>query len=143
MSRSPSPPLAYAGPGFGSAGGPPHLWRDGPGGHIERLAEELELTADQKSQLAGWREQNREKTAARRQATRELHRQMHELITAETVDEQAIRAKAHELGEARADRAVERAYFMQQVRSILTPDQFEKLQALKAERRPMRKFHRR
>lgn len=111
-----------------------HSERHNPGAHFARLAEKLDLTDEQKAQLKSWREEKQAPRGERRDALREAHREMQALMSAETIDEAAIHAKARELADAHADSAIEHARFMQRFRAILTPEQLEKLEALKAER---------
>lgn len=126
---------AYAVPGdCGHGHGSKHMQRHGPGAHFNRLADELELTDEQKAQLKGWHEEKQAQRGDYRDTRRNAHREMRELMNAETIDEAAIRAKALELAEVHADHAVEHARFMQRFRAILTLEQLEKLEALKAER---------
>lgn len=111
-----------------------HSERQDPGAHFDRLADKLDLTDEQKAQLKSWHEEKQSQRDERRDALRDAHREMQALMSADTVDEAAIRAKARELADAHADRAIEHARFMQRFRAILTPEQLEKLEALKAER---------
>lgn len=90
---------------------------------------ELALTDEQKAQLKSWLEEQGDQNQERMDAIRKIHREMHELITADTIDEAAIRAKAGELAKAQADQAIEHARFMQRVRTILTPEQLDRLKA--------------
>ena len=110
------------------------------GFHIQRLPHEppfheLKLTDEQQSQLEIWRQEKMEKNDIRMEAIREISREMYELMTAEAIDEVAVRTKATELANAHADAAIEQAYFMQRARSILTPEQLEELEALKEQHR--------
>ncbi|MBN1379779.1 MAG: Spy/CpxP family protein refolding chaperone [Gammaproteobacteria bacterium] len=95
----------------------------------------LDLTDDQKAQLKSWHEEQAQQNHDRIDAQRKAQREMHELITEDTIDEASIRAIAVELADAQAESAIAHAHFMQQVRSMLTSEQFEKLQEIEKERR--------
>ncbi|HEX5055188.1 MAG TPA: Spy/CpxP family protein refolding chaperone [Gammaproteobacteria bacterium] len=117
--------------------GPPsgmmHMGVPGPGMHMKWMTDELGLTDEQKSKLEAWHKERKERKDGHRDATRKMHKEMRELMNADTVDEAAIRAKVREFTDAHADMAVEHAYFMQYFRSILTPEQLEKFKAMQAE----------
>lgn len=108
--------------------------RHDPGAHFDRLADKLELTDEQKAQIKSWREEKQAQRGERRDDLRKIHREMRALMNADTLDEAAIRAKARELADIHADQAIEHARFMQHLRTILTPEQLKKLEALKAKR---------
>lgn len=115
--------------------------RHDPGAHFDRLADKLGLTDEQKAQIKSWHEEKQAQRGEHGDAMRKAHREMWALMNADTVDEAAIRAKARELADMHADQAIEHAHFMQQLRTILTPEQLKKLEALKAEHHGFDKKH--
>lgn len=101
----------------GGPGGP-----GGPGGLMLPLGR-LELSDPQREQVRGVMEQNREAARAAGARVREVRSALQDAITAEVVNEGAIRAVAAELANAEGDAAVQRAFVRSQVWQLLTPDQ--------------------
>jgi Spy/CpxP family protein refolding chaperone len=58
-----------------------------------------------------------------------IRRELDELTRAETIDEQALRAKAMEMGRIEGELAVLRAKHQKELRSILPKEHFERLQS--------------
>ena len=107
------------GPGAGRMGrrqGPP------PGGSLMHLGR-LDLSDGQREQIRSIREQNREAAQAAEERVRVARQALQAAVTAEAVNEGAIRAVATELGSAEGDAAVQRAYLHAQVWQVLTADQ--------------------
>lgn len=110
---------------------------DGPppaGRHFRKITKELGLTADQKTQVQDiFRKRHEEarpiheKLAVERKAEQAL-------IQADTLDEAAIRAQAAKVAALHADMAVHRAQVSQDLRKVLTPEQFTKFKARQEQR---------
>jgi len=98
--------------------------RPGPpsGGSIMRLGQ-LDLSEVQREQIGSIREGNREAAEAASGLVRVAREALQAAVTADVVNEGAIRTVAAELGAAEGDAAVLRAYVHAQVWQVLTPDQ--------------------
>ena len=117
----------YAGPEF-EPGPPPHFIHP-----FHKPFHALNLTEEQKANLNSMREGLDEQIRDHMEKAHKIHMEMQKLMVADVIDEAAIRAKAVELANAQADSAIARAYFMQQLRSILTPEQLGKLKEIESE----------
>ena len=126
--------LAFAGPGEGKRG------RHGKGMHgeagIARMAEELNLTDEQKAQLQEQRKNFRESNQARFETHRDTMRQYSEAKKAgDTARAEALKATLEvQKGELQQLRQAQHEAML----SILTPEQRTKLEAMKAERQNRR-----
>ncbi len=83
----------------------------------------LGLTDAQQEQVRVVMEQNRDASRAADARVREVRQALQDAVTADAVNEGAIRAVATELGLAEGDAAVQRAYVHAQVWQLLTPEQ--------------------
>ena len=105
-----------------------------PGGHDGRMHgrifAQLDLTEDQRTQIHQLMDEHRAAVEPLRQQAREGHQQVAQLVHAKAIDEAAIRTAVIDSAQADADMAVERARLVQQIRSILTPEQREKADEL-------------
>jgi protein CpxP len=120
-------PFGPCGPGPGD--GPQHF-----GKGFKRMGKELGLSADQQAQVKEIFNKRHEeikptldKLAAERKAEQAL-------IQADIFDEAAIRAQAAKIAPLHADMAVHRAQVSQDLRKVLTPEQFAKFKALQEKR---------
>jgi Spy/CpxP family protein refolding chaperone len=95
-----------------------------------RLARTLELSADQKSQIKSILRTHATEIEAQMTAGAAARHALHDAITAQPMDEAAIRACAAEVGAAQANGAVLFAKIRAEVLPILTADQKQKLQSL-------------
>ncbi|MDE0828599.1 MAG: periplasmic heavy metal sensor [Vicinamibacterales bacterium] len=102
---------------MGRRGGP-----GGPGGLMLPLGR-LDLTDTQREQVRNVMEQNREASRAAGARLREVRAALQDAVTAEVVNDGAIRAVAAELANAEGDAAVQRAFVRSQVWQLLTSDQ--------------------
>jgi len=102
---------------MGRRGGP-----GGPGGLMLPLGR-LDLTDAQHEQVRNVMEQNREASRAAGARLREVRAALQGAVTAEVVNDGAIRTVAAELANAEGDVAVQRAFVRSQVWQLLTPDQ--------------------
>ena len=83
----------------------------------------LDLTDTQHEQVRSVMEQNREASRAAGARLREVRAALQDAVTAEVVNDGAIRAVAAELANAEGDAAVQRAFVRSQVWQLLTTDQ--------------------
>ncbi len=96
--------------------------RMGRGGGVMHLRA-LDLSAAQQEQVRSIHEQSGEATRAADEQVRVARQALQDAVTADVVNESAIRAVANELGIAEGDAAVLRAYLHAQVWQLLTPEQ--------------------
>ena len=109
------PPGGRAGR-MGRRGGP------SPGRPLMHLRA-LDLSEAQQEQIRSIHEQRGEATQAVNERVRVARQALQDAVTAEVVNEGAIRAVANELGMAEGDAAVQQAYLYAQVWQMLTPEQ--------------------
>jgi periplasmic protein CpxP/Spy len=102
----------------------------GPGGG--RMFAALDLTEGQKAQIAILREQAREETAAMHEQMRELTRTWWEMRRTGDPKAEEVRAEVRNL---REEIWLRHAGTRAEIESILTPEQREKLEQMRAERR--------
>lgn len=124
------------GGGFGrrGPGGPGGF---GPGGLVAGLRG-LDLSEAQREQVKGIMESHKAEFEAQAQKLGPAHAALRDVITAETLDETAIRQRASELAAVEAEGAVLQARVHSQVWALLTPEQQQKardVKALQAQRR--------
>lgn len=105
----------------------------GPGGIVPALRA-LDLTEAQREQVKGVMDTHKADFDAQFQKLGPARKALQDTITAETLDETAIRQRAAELAAVEADGAVLRAKVHAQVWALLTPEQQQKARALKAQR---------
>lgn len=108
------------------------------GEHFRKMAKELGLTEQQKSQAKalheGMRAQNRELFATLRAEQRELRAMIH----SGSAEEAALRAQAAKVAAAEADLAVRKAQGAKQFLALLNPEQVKKFKELQAKREAKR-----
>jgi protein CpxP len=120
-------------------GGPGRGFGPGPGGPFGILGElghglrQLDLSDAQREQLRGVMESHRAEFQAFGDRMRTAHEALDMVVTAEAVDESAIRARSADLAAVQADAAVLRARVHQEIFSLLTAEQQAKAKELKAE----------
>ena len=122
-------PERRQGPGVGGPppGGPggPGMRRGGPMGLAGFRG--LDLTDEQKAQLKQITDSHAAEFRAVRDKSRAAHDGMQELVTAETIDESAIRAKSAAIAAAEADMLILNAKIRKESMQILTAEQLAKL----------------
>ena len=111
---------------MGRSGGPPL------GGQLMHLRA-LDLSEAQQEQIRSIHEQSGEATRAVDKQVRVARQALQDAVTADVVNEAAIRVVASELGIAEGDAAVHRAYLHAQVWQMLTPEQQVAARAAEAE----------
>lgn len=126
------PPMGRMGPGgHGGRGFGP-----GPGGPFGPIAlplRQLELSDAQRDQVRAVMQSHQAAFKEIGDRTRQAREALDAAITADVVDESAIRARAAEAATVDADAAVLRARVHQEVFSLLTAEQQTKAKALQAE----------
>jgi protein CpxP len=108
---------------------PPHL-----GKHFKKISRELGLTADQKAQMQEIFKKGHQEAKPLLETLATERRAERALVQAETMDEPAIRAQAAKVAALHADMTVHRARMAQELRKVLTPEQFTRFQALQDKR---------
>lgn len=124
------------GPGMRGPGMRGPGMRGGPGGPLGILgpaARALELTDAQHEQIRGVMESHKAAFESLGPKLAEARQALHDAITADVVDEAAIRAQAAVVAAVEADEAVLRATVHAEVVKVLTAEQQEKPKTLKAE----------
>jgi len=107
----------------------------GPDGRAhDRIFAQLDLTADQKTEIHEMMGEHRSAVEPLRKQVREGHEQVAQLVHAGAIDEAAIRAAVIDAAQIDAELAVERARLVQEIRSVLTPEQREQADELMQER---------
>jgi periplasmic protein CpxP/Spy len=117
--------------GFGFGRGPGRPF--GMLGELGRGLRELELTDAQREQLRGVMQSHQAEFREIGDRLRTAREALHAAVTADAVDEPAIRARSADVAAIEADAAVLRARVHQEVFSLLTAEQQAKAKELKAE----------
>ena len=122
---------AYAqGPGPGGPRG--RMGAGGPGGDLPLRA--LNLTDAQRQQVRDVGARHRSNLQAAGQQLRQAAAAQRAAVETLPVDENAIRVATESLATAQATMAIEQAHVRSEIFSILTPEQQDKVQQLKAAR---------
>lgn len=100
----------------------PHMFR--------HLARQLDLSADQQTQIRGVLKNHADEIEAQVKAGMNARRALHQAVLAQPVDEQAIRSLAMRAGEVHGDTAVLYAKIRAEVWPILTADQQSRMAQL-------------
>lgn len=117
------PPGGRGGPGMRGPGGPMGL---GPG------FRQLDLSDDQKAQIKSIAESHRDEFRAAGEKARAAHQGMQALVEADSIDENAIRAKSAEIANAEAEVMILNAKARKEAMQVLTSEQLAKLKELQA-----------
>jgi periplasmic protein CpxP/Spy len=125
-----------AGHGKAACGEHKHRGEHGPRGHqfFKKMAKELGLSDQQKTQAKALFEQNRTKNKPLFGALMTEKHELRKLVMSGSADEAAIRAQAAKVAAVQADLSVQRAQAAKQFLALLTPDQVTKLRAIQAKR---------
>ena len=118
--------VSYAGRFFPGGAGP--MYR------MNLLFDELGVTGEQRVALKKLIKDHRNEIQPLAKGVMMKGRALRELILAETPDPAAVRQASAELGNAIADAAVQASILAQEARSILTPEQVNKLKELRQRR---------
>ena len=122
-------------PPFGRRGGPggPGGRMGGPGGAIGIPLDRLNLTDAQRDQVKSVVDSHEAELRTLGEKAMTARRALEHAVTADTIDEGAIRAKAADVASVESDMAVARARVHADVLQVLTSDQRAKLKELQAE----------
>jgi protein CpxP len=122
------------GPGFFG----PRMRGQGRGGFMHfRMARQLGLTEEQKTQLRELRKQHFDQTQVEREAHMKARKAFREAV--EKNDEALIRDAARIMADAEADLALARRGHREELLQILTPAQQQKMEELRSEMEAFRK----
>lgn len=121
------PPFIRHGPPFGRMDGP-----GGPLGSIRMMASRLGLTDAQKAQIKGLAESHRNDAKALADRAIAAREALHAAVSADTIDEAAIRQRSADLAAVQADIAVAGAHARAEVFKVLTPEQRAKAKEMQA-----------
>ena len=91
--------------------------------HLERILGTLNLTADQQTAIDKIVASHRTAGESGRDTFMAAHKALAEQIHLETFDEQAVRQAAAAVAALQADRAVDQAKALGEIRAVLTADQ--------------------
>jgi|SRR6185369_12402620 len=111
-----------------------HQHRKGHQRFFKKMAKELGLSDQQKSQAKALFASNHAQNKPLFEAVRNARHDLRGLTESGSADEAAIRAQAAKLASAEAELAVKRAQGTKEFLALLTPDQVTKLKALRAKR---------
>jgi Spy/CpxP family protein refolding chaperone len=120
--------VSYAGRPFPGGMAPGHMYR------MNMLFDELGVTDDQRLALKKLFKEHRKDIQPLAESARARGRVLRELVLAETPDPGAIRQASADLGNAIADAAVQASALAKEARSILTPQQMERFNAMRQHR---------
>lgn len=124
----------------------PRMRRMGPGGHgmgpgrgaplgeLGFMFRQLDLSEAQREQVRNVMQSNAAAFKEIGERLRTARQALDAAVTADTLDEAAIRARSAEVATVEADAAVQRAKVHQEVFSLLTAEQQAKARELKAQR---------
>jgi protein CpxP len=130
-------PFMGRGRGPGGSGGPGGPGRGGPMGMLGPLGPmimgRLNLTEAQRDQVKNVLQAHRTDLKAVGDRAFAAHQALEAAISADTVDESAIRGRSADVATVEADMAVMRAQIRAEVWQILTPDQQQQAKTLQAE----------
>jgi periplasmic protein CpxP/Spy len=126
-------------PFMGGRGGPGRGGRLSPGGAgpmgmLPFFGRQLQLTDAQRDQVRTIAQSHRDEWKALFDRVRTARQALHEAMTADSVNDAAIREKSAEVAAVEADLAVARAHGHAEVLQILTAEQKAKLKELQARR---------
>lgn len=106
-------------------GGPHGLWWNNP-----KVAAELNLSQDQKTKLGAIMQQNRINLIDLHATLEKEEATLDPLMSADTPDEAKVTGQIDKVAQARAELEKSHARMLLQMRTVLTPDQWSKLQAM-------------
>ncbi|MGD9250985.1 MAG: Spy/CpxP family protein refolding chaperone [Desulfobacterales bacterium] len=103
----------------------------------------LDLSDDQKTRIRDMLPAYRAEKGARQDALQAMRAKMRDLMEAERFDENEVRQAFREMAPLMEDMAVLRAQFMHDLKSILTPEQIDRVKEKHMNRESRRGEHRR
>jgi len=112
----------------------------GKRGHkFMRMLKQLDLSVEQKQQIKGVFEEQKDTMKESREALREARQAFAEVMRSGTASESEVRARHQAMSDLGGEVAVKRYSMQKEIRSILTETQRAELDALKAERAEKRR----
>jgi Spy/CpxP family protein refolding chaperone len=126
--------VVFSAPGFARppwGGGRDH----GPGSLLEEHADELDLDEETREAIRDVVQRSRASHEELRDELRGLHRQMKGLLSEDAPDESTVMALADRIGLLETSLHKHRLAAMLEIRSVLTPEQRERLTELREEKR--------
>lgn len=99
--------------------------------HHDEYLQELNLTPEQMEQFTKQREEKRSAMEGLRNSIREKHGELREELDRETTDSEKLAGIVSELKSLEAQRIDQKVKCIVQMKEILTPEQFQKLQSLR------------
>lgn len=102
---------------------------------LERMAERLQLSEVQLSQIRAIVDEARPGLRAYRDQLRDNRQQLRELDETDSADDNALRTLADEQGDLIADMIVARSQMQRAIRAVLTPEQQAQAEQFKTKRR--------
>lgn len=109
-------------------------WKEQRKERMEKRAEALGLTPGQREQIGAIYRENLAVTKPLMETLVAERRALRDAMTAQPVNEAAIRAQSEKVGSASSELNVQRARVMARVREVLTPEQAEKAKAMREKR---------
>ncbi len=128
--------------GAGTAIAGPHHRGMHPDGMMERLADDLELSAEQREAVRGGMEDRRERMQALHAELRANHQQLGALDPADPNYETLVNSLAQRQGELTSEMALLRSRAHAELMGVLTDEQKARLGELRAERKARREERR-
>lgn len=119
---------------------PPFAGGSGPEGRFEpllRLASRLGLTDTQKAEMKKVAQSHRDEWKALAQRAVTARQALHQAVTAEPIDDAAIRQRSGDVAAVEADMAVARAHARSEMLKVLTPQQQAQMKEMKDRRRTL------
>ena len=101
---------------------------------LERALKKLDLSEQQKAQIQTIKTNNRDSHQANRRQSYEYRIKMQELLEATDVDANAVKTLAVEIAEHRANMLLQGVQVRDQALALLTSEQLEALETMKAKR---------
>ena len=102
---------------------------------MKRAFAKLDLSEDQKAQLKTLKESGREGNEETREQIVDLKLKVKELLSAEEIDEAAVKSSSMELASLKSSQAIKHAKMRKQALAILTDEQRAKFEQMKNKRK--------
>lgn len=118
-------------------------YRKGPGAaRLEHMTEYLDLSREQREQIAAIMQEQRAATAAKRDALSEARTALHDAARADNYDATKIEALAAQQAGLQKELIVMRMEGMHRVNQVLTPEQRAEMERMREKRREYREDYR-
>ena len=103
--------------------------------NVDRMAERLNLTDDQRAQIEAIMEESRQQMSNQRDKMQENREQLRALMQQSPLNEAQVRKVADAQGDLKADMIVLRAQKRAKINTVLTDDQRAQLEEMRGKRR--------